>query len=253
VRLVVDIATGAIAQRMEYDAFGNVLEDTNPGFQPFGYAGGIHDRDTGLVRFGARDYDPEIGRWVAKDAIGFAGHSLNFYLRAGSDPTNRIDVSGFWSPEAHDTMIQNAFEGHIGQSQIDAIKQFGRDFDASTQSPSESHKHAMRGSDESIDQSRAKIEEFIQSSMDEARSNLQCGNFGPALHRFSEAAHTIMDRYSPMHTDEYGFPRKWNVLWPFGHSPNESIGDETKAALTPDVLSKSAAELLAAYNHVFSD
>ena len=40
VRLVLDAATGAIAQRMDYDAFGNVILDTNPAFQPFGFAGG---------------------------------------------------------------------------------------------------------------------------------------------------------------------------------------------------------------------
>ena len=40
---------------------------------PFGFAGGLHDRDTNLVRFGARDYDPSIGRWTAKDPIDFAG------------------------------------------------------------------------------------------------------------------------------------------------------------------------------------
>ena len=59
--LVIDTATGTIAQRMDYDEFGNVTTDTNPGFQPFGFAGGIYDRDTGLVRFGARDYDPATG------------------------------------------------------------------------------------------------------------------------------------------------------------------------------------------------
>jgi len=40
---------------MDYDEFGNVLLDTNPGFQPFGFAGGLSDQRTGLVRFGARD------------------------------------------------------------------------------------------------------------------------------------------------------------------------------------------------------
>ena len=40
VRLVVDSATGAIAQRLDYDSFGNVLTDTNPGFQPFGFQSG---------------------------------------------------------------------------------------------------------------------------------------------------------------------------------------------------------------------
>lgn len=33
-RLVVDTTTGAIAQRMDYDEFGNVIADANPGFQP---------------------------------------------------------------------------------------------------------------------------------------------------------------------------------------------------------------------------
>ena len=50
-RLVVNSADGSIAQRMDYDDWGNVTQDTNPGMQPFGFAGGIYDRDTGLVRF----------------------------------------------------------------------------------------------------------------------------------------------------------------------------------------------------------
>ena len=68
VRLVVNSQTGEIAQQLRYDEFGVVLEDTNPGFQPFGFAGGLYDSDTGLVRFGARDYDPHTGRWTSKHA-----------------------------------------------------------------------------------------------------------------------------------------------------------------------------------------
>jgi RHS repeat-associated protein len=34
---------------------------------PFGFAGGLQDKDTGLVRFGYRDYDPDVGRWTAKE------------------------------------------------------------------------------------------------------------------------------------------------------------------------------------------
>jgi YD repeat-containing protein len=48
-RLIVNVANGTIAQRMDYDEWGRVIQDTNPGFQPFGYAGGLYDRDTGLV------------------------------------------------------------------------------------------------------------------------------------------------------------------------------------------------------------
>lgn len=70
-----------------------------PGFQPFGYAGGIYDRDTGLIRFGARDYDPEIGRWTTKDPIGFRG-GLNHYAYVNNNPINFIDPLGLWTSGA---------------------------------------------------------------------------------------------------------------------------------------------------------
>ncbi len=96
-RLVVNTVTGAIAQRMDYDAFGNVTADSNPGFQPFGFAGGLYDRDTRLVRFGARDYDAQAGRWTAKDPLLFFGGDPNLYAYAGNDPVNERDPSGLQS------------------------------------------------------------------------------------------------------------------------------------------------------------
>jgi RHS repeat-associated protein len=94
IRLVIDTATGTITQRMDYDEFGTVVLDTNPGFQPFGFAGGLYDVDTGLVRFGVRDYDPETGRWTAKDPIGFDGNDTNLYGYVLNDPINFIDPLG---------------------------------------------------------------------------------------------------------------------------------------------------------------
>jgi len=66
VRLVVDASNGAVAQRIDYDEFGNITTDTNEGFQPFAFAGGLYDPDTELTRFGARDYDPVVGRWTSR-------------------------------------------------------------------------------------------------------------------------------------------------------------------------------------------
>lgn len=93
VRLVISVADGSTAQRLNYDEFGVVTADTNPGFQPFGFAGGIYDADTGLVRFGARDYAAVTGRWTAKDPSLFKG-GLNLYGYANNDPINFIDVTG---------------------------------------------------------------------------------------------------------------------------------------------------------------
>ncbi len=94
VRLVVNTATGVIAQRIDYDAFGRITQNTSPGFQPFAFAGGLYDADTGLVRLGARDYDPSIGRWTAKDPTGFRGGDANLYAYSYNDPVNLVDFDG---------------------------------------------------------------------------------------------------------------------------------------------------------------
>ena len=62
--------------------------------EPFGFAGGLYDHQTGLVRFGARDYDAEVGRWTSKDPIGFSGGDENLFERVRDDPVNWIDQTG---------------------------------------------------------------------------------------------------------------------------------------------------------------
>ncbi|MDH5677781.1 MAG: RHS repeat-associated core domain-containing protein [Nitrospinota bacterium] len=71
---------------MEYDEYGIIVSDTNPGFQPFGFAGGLYDQHTKLTRFGARDYDAHVGRWTSKDPILFDARVLNLYGYAINDP-----------------------------------------------------------------------------------------------------------------------------------------------------------------------
>ncbi len=93
-RLVADTATGSIVQRLDYDEFGNVTLDTNPGFQPFGFAGGLYDLHTKLIRFGARDYEAETGRWTVKDPIDFDGGDTNLYGYVATDPINFLDPEG---------------------------------------------------------------------------------------------------------------------------------------------------------------
>ena len=61
---------------------------------PFGFAGGFHDRDTGMVRFGYRDYDPDAGRWTAKDPIFFAGGDTDLYRYCLNNPISFVDPDG---------------------------------------------------------------------------------------------------------------------------------------------------------------
>jgi len=64
---------------------------------PLGFAGGLHDRDTGLVRFGFRDYEPDVGRWTAKDPILFTGGDTDLYGYCLNDPVNLVDFWGLYT------------------------------------------------------------------------------------------------------------------------------------------------------------
>lgn len=91
---VINSVSGNIVQEIKYDEFGIIISDTNPGFTVFGFAGCLYDQDTKLCRFGARDYDASIGRWLSKDPILFAGGDTNLYGYVLQDPINYIDTDG---------------------------------------------------------------------------------------------------------------------------------------------------------------
>lgn len=96
VRALVNVDNpGQVLSRLNYTAFGEA-SGSGIGTIPQGFAGGLYDADTGLVRFGARDYDPVVGRWVSKDPILFDGGQGNLYVYVGNDSVNRRDPRGLW-------------------------------------------------------------------------------------------------------------------------------------------------------------
>jgi len=86
-------STGVVSDSFVYDSFGNVTSSTGSFVQPFRYTGREWDGETGLYYYRARYYDPQIGRFLSEDPIGFHGGS-NFYAYVGNNPTNRIDPLG---------------------------------------------------------------------------------------------------------------------------------------------------------------
>ncbi len=96
-RIVMNITTGAVIASFDHDEFGNIVANTNSNLKlPFDFAGGLRDWDTGLIHFGAREYDPSTGRWLSKDPILFSAGDPNLYGYVASDPVNAIDPSGLY-------------------------------------------------------------------------------------------------------------------------------------------------------------
>ena len=93
-RVVTD-AGGAVVKTFATNAFGvrNKAAETGTFELALGFAGGIEDPVTGLVRFGLRDYEPATGRFTAKDPILHEG-GMNLFVYAGNNPVAQRDPSG---------------------------------------------------------------------------------------------------------------------------------------------------------------
>jgi RHS repeat-associated protein len=105
---------GSVAQRVDasgnvvssdlYDAYGSKLAG-NPYNDPYGYnakwgyytdnelAGLFQTGSAPLVLCGFRYYDPDNGRWLTRDPIGFTG-GINLYSDVENNPVNRADPDG---------------------------------------------------------------------------------------------------------------------------------------------------------------
>jgi RHS repeat-associated protein len=94
VRAVVNIASGSMPQRVDYDVWGRRTYELLASFQPFGFAGGLTDSLAGLIKFGVRNYDPMVGRWISKDPVLFEGGDVNLYAYCASSPVAWVDPVG---------------------------------------------------------------------------------------------------------------------------------------------------------------
>lgn len=68
----VDTSDGSIAAHYEYDPFGNVSAQSGAMAEDFVYRFSTKytDDETGLVYYGYRFYQPELGRWINRDPLG---------------------------------------------------------------------------------------------------------------------------------------------------------------------------------------
>lgn len=94
-------AAGALAEQYEYDPYGvtrffapdgSPLVDTAIG-NAILFTGQWWESEIGLYNYRARFYNPEWGRFLSRDPLGFRD-SMNLYEYVVSNPINRIDPTG---------------------------------------------------------------------------------------------------------------------------------------------------------------
>jgi len=113
---------GSFAAWYEYDAFGK--EQTRGGAyaasNPIRFSTQYTDEETGLVYYGLRFYNPELGRFVNRDPIGEEG-GANLYRFVDNDPSTRLDVLGLaYQLRCAETLEYEAFDyGTCGDSEPD--------------------------------------------------------------------------------------------------------------------------------------
>ncbi|NGX32167.1 MAG: hypothetical protein K1060chlam4_00208, partial [Candidatus Anoxychlamydiales bacterium] len=89
---------------------------------PWRFACKRKDETTGLINFGLRDYDPNIGRWINPDPIGFAD-GMNQYAFVLNNPLKYIDL---WGTSRHHGYKQcNSFEEYFYDNRTNEIKKGG--------------------------------------------------------------------------------------------------------------------------------
>lgn len=100
VRFLTD-AAGQITDTYDYDAFGNLINAAGGTINNYLYRGRQFDADLGLYYLRARYYNPATGRFLSRDPEpgDFADPAtFHRYLYADSDPVDRIDPTGRFSP-----------------------------------------------------------------------------------------------------------------------------------------------------------
>ncbi len=108
--------SGVKKELMEYDPYGQFSRHEKYGSSEevarFYFTGKKLDDESGLFFYGARYYDPKLGRFITADTVVQAPNNpqtLNRYSYVLNNPLNRIDPTGHWSWKS----FWNSFAGAV--------------------------------------------------------------------------------------------------------------------------------------------
>jgi RHS repeat-associated protein len=86
-------SAGTLASTYSYDSFGKMFASSGTVNNPFQYTGREFDAETSIYEYRMRYYDPNVGRFLSEDPIGFSGGN-NFYRYVRNSPSRFVDPSG---------------------------------------------------------------------------------------------------------------------------------------------------------------
>ena len=95
---------GSLAQEYQYAAYGDQTYEMDPGASELlnRFTDQILDVETGLYYYGARYYDPQLGRFIQADTVTpdtYDPQQLNRYTYVNNNPFKYIDPTGHWAQE----------------------------------------------------------------------------------------------------------------------------------------------------------
>jgi len=103
--------SGTVTDHYEFHAFGDQWYSSGSTTNPLRFVGQLGyfaETDlpsgmnwTGLMKLGARYYDPSLGRFITQDPIGYAG-GINLYAYVDDNPAFGVDPDGLgpWLPSS---------------------------------------------------------------------------------------------------------------------------------------------------------
>ena len=101
------------AKSYTYDAFGNILTQNGLVQDPYSFSTKEYSAQSGLVYFGARWYDPGIGRFITEDFLAgniYRPSSLHRYVYVQNNPVNWIDPLGLCAEKTEREVIESAIQ-----------------------------------------------------------------------------------------------------------------------------------------------
>lgn len=96
-------SAGAVANTYTYDPYGVTTSSTGSAPNSFGFDSGFNAQG-GLILFGTRYYDPNLGRWTQPDPDALSlvtdPTQANPYAFAGGDPVDNVDIDSESVPKS---------------------------------------------------------------------------------------------------------------------------------------------------------